>query len=229
MKKSNGRAELASKLTDLEEEWVLATVRQRLVQGDDPLTLIQECQEGMRQVGSRYEKGQYYIAGMIMAGEIFREVMEIVQPTLEGRVDGRGTGRVLLGTVRGDIHDIGKNMVSMLLGCYGFTVIDLGVDVPPESFADGLSQSQPDVIGLSGLLTTAFDTMRETVTLLRDRPRTAAVTVPIVIGGGRIDEQVRAYVGADYWVSDAMSGVRLCQRLVAERIPNNNPNRYPNA
>ncbi len=134
MSNPNLNSELAKLVADLEEDTVLKLVQQRLEAGGDPLQIIAECNEGMRAVGQRYEQGEYFVAGLIMSGEIFREVVEMVQPLLEKQADGKASGRVLVGTVSGDIHDIGKNMFGMLLSCHGFDVIDLGVDVPPEMF-----------------------------------------------------------------------------------------------
>jgi methanogenic corrinoid protein MtbC1 len=213
------RERLINLLADLEEDEVLALVRQRVATGDDPLQIIEDCNEGMRLVGERYERGEFYVSGLIMSGEIFREVVEYVQPMLEQRTNGQSSGRVLVGTVSGDIHDIGKNMVGMLLACHGFTVIDLGVDVPPAEFAAKALEIKPDIVGLSGLITSSFESMRATVTVLRAEADKHRLAFPIVIGGGMIDEQVSRYVGADYWVNDAMSGVRLCQRLMAGLVP----------
>ena len=207
---------LARLLADLEEEAVLEAVRRRVAAGDEPLQIIEECNAGMRQVGERYEHGQYFLAGLIMAGEIFREVVEIVRPTLESSASTQASGRVLLGTVQGDIHDIGKDMVGMLLTCHGFTVIDLGVDVPPAEFVEQALKHKPDIVGLSGVLSASFEKMRETVDLLRGVQQDGA-PIPIIIGGGIIDDQICQYVGADYWVADAMSGVHLCQKLMADR------------
>jgi methanogenic corrinoid protein MtbC1 len=118
-----------------------------------------------------------------------------------------------LGTVQGDIHDIGKDMVGMLLACHGFTVIDLGVDVPPDEFVKQVVRHKPDIVGLSGVLTASFEVMRETVSRLR-RAQPDDNAVPIIIGGGMIDDRVCHYVGADHWVADAMSGVHLCRQLI---------------
>ncbi len=211
------RERLINLLADLEEDEVLALVKQRVTAGDDPLQIIEDCNEGMRLVGQRYERGEFYVSGLIMSGEIFREVVEYVQPMLEQRANGHSSGLVLVGTVSGDIHDIGKNMVGMLLACHGFTVIDLGVDVPPAEFAAKAIEVKPDIVGLSGLITSSFESMKTTVTVLRAEVDKHRLTFPIIIGGGMIDDQVCRYVGADYWVGDAMSGVRLCQRLMAQR------------
>jgi methanogenic corrinoid protein MtbC1 len=202
---------LITAITNLQEEAALALVRQRLDTGDDPLLIIKDCQEGLRQVGLLYEQRQYFLAGLIMAGEIFREVMELVQPVVERQVSGEVSGRILLGTVEGDIHDLGKNIVSVLLGCHNFAVHDLGVDVPPAAFAEQAAQFLPHVIGLSGLVASAYEAMRETVTLLRAQ----GFRGPIVIGGGQLSEEICQYVGADYWTTDAVAGVELCSRLIA--------------
>lgn len=213
MKTVKSHDRLIELLADLQEETVLQLVRRRLADGDDPLQIIEKCNEGLRQVGQRYEQGKFFVSGLIMSGEIFREVVELVQPLLEQQARGQSSGKVLLGTVSGDIHDIGKNIVGMLLACHGFTVIDLGVDVPPAVLASKAMELRPDVIGLSGLITASFEAMKTTVSTLRAQAQHSSF--PIVIGGGMLDEQVCRYVGADYWVANAMDGVRLCQRLVA--------------
>lgn len=205
---------LAASVADLREVDVLKIVQERIEHGDDALSIIEECQEGMRLVGERYSQRRYYLSGLIMAGDILREVMELVQPTLEERFSGDTSARVLLGTVQGDIHDLGKNIFEMLARCYGFTVHDLGVDVPPARFAEEFRNLKPDIVGLSGLLTASYDPMRETIALLRAQTKPGSAPVPIIIGG-QIDEQVCRYVGADYYVTDAMDGVRLCQRLAS--------------
>lgn len=208
----NERTELIKRVAELREQETLDLVRMRLAQNDDPLRIVEDCQEGMRQVGERYERREYYLSGLIMAGEIFREVMEILTPAIETRFLGNESGVILLGTVQGDIHDIGKNSLNLLLSSYGFTVHDLGVDVPPNEFLKKAIQIKPNIIGLSGLLTSSYDSMRETVNLLRSSPEAQIVKIPIVIGGNQLNEQVCQYVGADGWVTDAMSGVRLCQK-----------------
>jgi len=217
MNKSNSNSELARLVADLEEDTVLELVQQRLDAGDDPLQIINECNEGMREVGQRYEQGEYFLAGLIMSGEIFREVVDLVQPLIEQQLEEKASGRVLVGTVSGDIHDIGKNMFGMLLSCYGFDVIDLGVDVPTDVFAAKTIEVKPDIVGLSGLITASFETMKDTVTTLRAQTKAHKLSFPVIIGGGMINDQVCQYVGADYWMPDAMAGVRLCEELLSNR------------
>jgi methanogenic corrinoid protein MtbC1 len=212
---AKARQRLIGLLADLEEEAVLALVQKRIARGDDPLEIIEDCNQGMRLVGRRYERGEFFVSGLIMSGEIFRRVVELVQPLLRRKRQRRPAGSVLLGTVSGDIHDIGKNIAGMLLACHGFTVIDLGVDVPPDRFASRALELQPDAVGLSGLITASFDAMRSTVDALRSGCGARPGGLPIVIGGGLLDQQVCRYVGADHWVANAMDGVRLLQKLVA--------------
>jgi dimethylamine corrinoid protein len=178
------------------------------------MAVVEDCQEGLRQVGERYEQRIYYLSGLIMAGEIFREAMELLQPVIELRFSGNETGIILFGKVRGDIND--KNSLSMLLSSYGFTVHDLGVDVAPVEFLLQAIQVKPDIIGLSGLLTISFEAMRETINIIRLSGENEISTLPIIIGGNQLTQQVCQYVGADHWVTDAMTGVRLCQQLLGD-------------
>ena len=213
MSNSDTSAILIAAVADLQEDTALDLVRQRLEAGDDPLLIIEDCQEGMRQVGLRYEQRKYFLAGLIMAGEILRRVMELVQPVVERQISGQASGRILLGTVEGDIHDLGKNIVNMLLSCHNFVVHDLGVDVPPSVFAEQAAQVQPHIVGLSGLLTISYDAMRETIALLREQ----GYQGPTIIGGGQLSEMVCQYVEADHWITDAVSGVELCHQLMSEQ------------
>ena len=210
------RETLIAAVADLKESDVLALVTERLQSERDPLSIVEDCQEGLRQVGVRYEEQEYFLSGLIMAGEIFREVMEQVQPVIEKQLTGNEHGTILLGTVQGDIHDIGKNNLSLLLSVHGFTVHDLGADVSPAEFLLQAVQVNPDIIGLSGLLTSSYDAMRETIKLFRDSGIERFATIPIIIGGNQLTEEVCQYVKADYWVNDAMIGVRLCQRLMTK-------------
>lgn len=207
-------AALRQGIADLDEDGVLAIVRANLGGDVDPAAVIAACEAGMRLVGGRYEQGEYYLSGLIMAGEILREVLEIVQPALVASLAGNVSGRVLLGTVKGDIHDIGKAIVQIALRANGFAVEDLGVDVAPEAFVAAALAWRPDIIGLSGLLTTAYEPMRETIRLLKAQPDCATASIPVIVGGGTLNEQVRTFVGADYWCNDALEGVRLCQQII---------------
>jgi methanogenic corrinoid protein MtbC1 len=204
------RTQLISAIAGLDEEKSLILVRERLSKHDNPELILADCQDGMLQVGERYMQHQYYLSGLIMGGEIFCEVMELVRPVVLSHTQGSGSGKVLLGTVAGDIHDLGKNIVSMLLTCHKFTVHDAGVDVPPQEFVRKAKEIQPGVIGLSGLITSAYDSMKETISILHRN----GCKAPIIIGGGQLDEEVFRYTGADYWVKDANAGVELFKKLL---------------
>ena len=214
MNKTEAQQIFIQQLLELEEDKVLAAVHARLAQNDDPLEIIEDAQEGMRRVGDRYEQGEYFLAALIMAAEIFREIMELVQPVVETQISSAGSGVILLGTVQGDIHDIGKNIISILSTCYGFMVHDLGVDVPPEDFVTQAEELRPDLIGLSGLITASFEAMAQTIALIRQTEAQTGRRTPIIIGGSQLDEQVCEYVRADYWVRSAIDGVLLFQRLL---------------
>jgi methanogenic corrinoid protein MtbC1 len=175
-------------LAGLDEAAGLDLVKQRIAAGDDPLQIIEDCNEGIRLVGEQYEHGQYFISGLSMSGEIFREVMELVQPLLKDRSHGLSLGKILLGTVAGDIHDVGKNIAGMLLSCHRFTVIDLGTDVPDVEFAKKAVELRPDIVGLSGLITASFESMKSTTAALRAISKIYALNFLIVIGGGILDE-----------------------------------------
>lgn len=208
------RETMKEKVAALDEEGVLALVRQSLESGTDPLEIIAACEEGMRQVGEKYEQGVFYLSGLIMAGEIFRQVLELTQPALQEALKGDASGRVLIGTAHGDIHDIGKTIVHIALRSFGFQVEDLGVDVPPQRFVERALTWQPDVIGISGLITSSYESMRETVRLLRVA---TSRSIPIIIGGGMMNEQICRFVGADYWTNDALKGVRICEEIIRSK------------
>ncbi|MFH1138956.1 MAG: cobalamin-dependent protein [Pseudomonadota bacterium] len=204
-------------LIDLRENEALDEVRRLLREGLDPLKILYCSQEGIRRVGERYQQGRYFISGLIMAGEIQRQVVDLILPRISERIRESHSGRILVGTVRGDIHDIGKNLVCMLLRCHGFEVLDLGVDAPPEEFLAQALEFKPRVVGLSALLTTSHEAILDTVRLLKADPEIMARDVRIIIGGGFIDEKVCRLVGADHWAADAMTGVRYCRDVAAKK------------
>jgi dimethylamine corrinoid protein len=207
---------LSSALIELDEEGTLNWAKRLIAESDvTPLAIVQACQRAMRVVGERYERHEYYLAGLIVAGELFKEVLDLLEPSQIDMPVGEPAGTVVLGTVAGDIHDIGKNMFASALRTFGFAVIDLGVDVPPEQFLAEIKRSRPDVLCLSGLITTAYHSMKHTVELIRANAAHSSSVPPIVLGGATIDDEVCHYAGADSWSTDAMEGVRICERLAA--------------
>jgi methanogenic corrinoid protein MtbC1 len=203
--------QLAAALADLEEETVLKLAQERLDAGDDPMAILKSCHEGMAMIGKRYEESEYYVSDLIMAGEIFKEAMGVLSPHL--KADSSGTrGKVVTGTVKGDIHDIGKDIVVTLLKAANYDVLDLGVDVPPQKFVEAVKENKATIVGLSGLLTISFESMKETVAALEAAGLRSRVKV--MVGGGPVTEMVRAYVGADAFGADAQAAVTLCNQWI---------------
>lgn len=196
-------------VADLEKMAVITIVQERLSQGYNPFQILEACQEGVRIVGHRFEQGRYYIAGLIMAGEILRIVVEMLQPYLQQPTQNSTLETIVIGTVQGDIHDIGKNLVTFMLDVNGFDVLDLGIDVPPQQFVDAIQTFKPQVVALSGFLTLAYDSMKRTVDAIE--ATVAQDDVKIMIGGGQINDKIKEYVGAHAYGKDAMSAVRLAQ------------------
>jgi methanogenic corrinoid protein MtbC1 len=204
--------QLIKALAELEEDQVLDIVRKELAGGTEALSILQACQQGMTEVGDRFEKSEYFVSDLMMSGEIFKQVGELLEPGLQS-VTQVSAGAVVIGTVQGDIHDIGKDIVVNMLKSANLDVTDLGVDVPPAQFVDALKETNASVLGMSGLLTLAFDSMQETVNLieqagLRDKVR-------IMIGGGPVDGGVCKVVGADDRGADAQAAVRLAKTWLA--------------
>jgi 5-methyltetrahydrofolate--homocysteine methyltransferase len=206
---------LVGLLADLEEEAALARVRERLAGGEPAEAILDDCQEALVIVGERYRAGTYYIAGLIMAGEIFRETMEILEPLVEQPSEGPSAGRVLVCTVQGDIHDLGKNLLVMLLRSMRFEVEDLGVDVPPDDVVRAVLARPPDVLGLSGMLVSAFPTMRTTIEAVRAAAAPRGLRIPIVVGGGQMTAETASWVGADGWSVNAGEGADAIAALAA--------------
>lgn len=205
-------------IIELDENRALELTRELVARGESsPMSILTTCQQALRVVGERYERREYYISGLIMAGELFKEVLDLVQPPFEPPLPGEPAGTVVLGTVAKDIHDIGKNLFGSSLKGFGFKVIDLGVDVSPTAFLAEVVRSHPDVVCLSGLIMAAFESMKETVSLLRAHEKELGYRPPVVLGGGTVDGRVCDFSGADSWSTDAMEGVRICQKLVDSR------------
>ena len=203
--------QLVKALSDLEEDLVLKLVQDQLATSGQPLAILADLREGMAQVGKRYEANEYYVSDLIMAGEVFKQASALVSARFEA-VSGETLGKVVIGTVQGDIHDIGKDLVVSLLKANNFDVVDLGVDVPAEKFVEAVQTSGAGIVGLSGLLTISFDAMKEIVEALEAAGLRSKLKV--MVGGGPVTEQVRAYVGADSLGADAQAAVALCNGWV---------------
>jgi corrinoid protein of di/trimethylamine methyltransferase len=203
---------LTDAFVDMREIDVLQIVTELLDAGSDPMDILDACRQALDIIGQRFEAGQAFVPELVMSGEIMNQVMAIVKPQLEQETPKTSLGKVLMGTVEGDIHDIGKDVVVFMLEANGFEVIDLGVDVAPKAFVDKIRETRPDVVGLSGLLTLAFQSMKETVDTIREAG--LRDSVKIMIGGAPVDDHVREYAGADAWGKDAMEAVNLARQWV---------------
>jgi methylmalonyl-CoA mutase cobalamin-binding domain/chain len=204
-------------IVELEREQVLEAVRERAAAEEDPLVLLEECRQGMLQVGQRFQGGDYYLAELMISGEIFKEAMAILEPYLE-LVRGSGSiGTVVLATMHGDIHDLGKNIVATLLRVHNFEVHDLGVNVEPEALVEKVKEVSPDIVGFSSLITTSFESTRRAAELLVQAG--LREQLKIVVGGGVTTPEFGEYVGADFQTLDASIGVAYCLEACSEARP----------
>ena len=199
-------------LVEMQEAEALQKAKQLLDEGTDPMNILEACSKAMKTVGKRFEQGEYFLPHLIMAGVMLKQISETIKPLIKEEKTEAGRGRVLMGTVRGDIHDIGKNIVIFLLEVNGFEVRDIGIDQPLENFLKATREFQPQVVGMSGLLTLAFDSMKETVRAIEDAGLREKVR--IMIGGAQVTEQVKDYTGADAYGPDALAGVRLVEQWI---------------
>jgi len=201
--------DLISALASLKEQEAIEITKKRLERNEDPLAVLNDARRGMEIVGDRFAKGQYFIPELVYSGEILKQITEITKAKLPQKVEVKRLGKVVLGTVAGDIHDIGLNIVDFMLDTHGFEVYNLGVDVPAAKFVDKIKETGAGIVGLSGFLTLAFDSMKETVDAIKAAGLREKVN--IMIGGGQIDDGVRSYAGADAYGRDAMAAVTLAK------------------
>ena len=205
--------ELIDAITEMREEDVQSITDKLLASGTSPVAILDACREAMAVIGQRFEAGDCFVPELILAGEMLGQVSAKVKPHMLAQAGGqKKLGRVVMGTVEGDIHDIGKDIVTFMLDVNGFDVHDIGVDVPAAKFVEEVRTFQPQVVGLSGFLTLAYDPMKNTVQALKDAG--LRNKVKIMIGGGQIDEQIRQYTGADAYGKDAMAAVALAKQWV---------------
>lgn len=207
--------ELGRELADLHKEHVEALVEAKLKGGAPPLDIVKELNDGMTEVGERFSASEYFLSELMYSSYIMKGVMARLEPLLSGQATlSKSTGTIVIGTVKGDIHDIGKNVVVTLLRGAGFEVIDLGVDVPADRFAEKVKETGAKVLGLSCLLNLAFHEMKNVVDVLAARG--VRNQVKVIIGGQPTDEEVRKYAGADYYAPDGPAGVKICKQVYSE-------------
>lgn len=200
---------LVKLISELKKEKAIQVTERRLNSGEDPLNILEEGKKAMQIVGTRFSDGIYFIPDLVYSGKILEQIAEMVKPLISQGSQTTKQGKIVLGTVAGDLHDIGKNLVTFMLDVNGFTVYDLGIDVQPQTFVDKIRETKPQIVGLSGFLTSVYQAMKDTVDAIaaagfRDE-------VKIMIGGGVMDEKVREFSGADAYGDDAMAAVNLAK------------------
>lgn len=200
--------ELIDAITEMREEDAVEIANRLINSGTAPIEILDACREAMSIIGRQFEEGESFIPELILAGEILGQISAIVKPHIQQATQSQKLGKIILGTVQGDIHDIAKDIVGFMLDINGFEVTDLGVDVAPDKFVEAVRQTGAKIVALSGFLTLAFDPMKNTIKALKDAGLT---DVKVMIGGGQIDEQIRQYTGADAYGKDAMSAVAIAQ------------------
>ena len=203
--------DLSEALKDLEEQKVYELVNERISAAMPVNEIIAELNEGMVALGELFAEGTYFLSELIYSGEILKTAMEKLEPLLKGTVAGPSRGKVILGTVKGDIHDIGKNIVASLLSGAGFEVVDLGVDVPAEAFIAKIKETGAKVVGLCALLNLTYPEMKNIISLMADEGIRAEAAV--IIGGAPCNEQVRQFAGADYYAPDAVAAINICKSV----------------
>ena len=198
-------------LEEFNGEVVLGLVKQRLDADESPILLVSDLQEGMRLVGERFSNGRYFLSELIMSADLFTRAMKMIEPYMAGQsIEHRGC--IVVGTPKGDIHDLGKNIFCTVARGSGFEVHDLGVDVPSHRFIEAVEELKPQILGFSALITTAFDEMKNVVDGLaarglRDR-------LKVIVGGGVTTDTVKRHIGADFQTIDALVGLEQCKAFL---------------
>ncbi|WP_312200871.1 cobalamin B12-binding domain-containing protein [Anaerospora hongkongensis] len=206
--------DLVQALTELDENAVLLEVQAQLDEGVPTMEILIQLQQGMEQVGKRYESGDYFLAELIMSADIFSSAAALMETFFTSGCESKAIGTMVIGTVKDDIHDIGKNIVSAILSCSGIKVVDLGVDVATATFVKAVKMNKPQTVGLCCLLTTAFDAMKETVSAVK----AVDPSIKVLIGGGPVDEKVAQYCGADKYCRNAYAAVSAARKSISPAV-----------
>ncbi len=207
------KQQLVTAIADMQEEEAMRLTKAMLDADTDPHVILDAAREAMAIVGERYECKEYFLPELLISGDLMKQIGALVKPKLKAQGGGKTKGKVLIGTIAGDIHDIGKDVVTFMLEVNNYEVLDIGVDVAADVFVKRIQEFKPAVVGLSGFLTQGFDQMKATVAAikaagLRD-------SLKIMIGGAIMDDKVAAYVGADAYGADASAAVKLAKGWIA--------------
>ena len=203
---------LIAGIVNLEHDFVIEEVTKGVQEGVDPITLLDACREGMSQVGDRFQTGEYYLSELMLSASLFGSAMKVLEPALMKERPAEPVGSVVLATLKGDIHDLGKNIFATLLTAHGFEVHDLGVDVDPKDLVAKVREVQPDYVGFSALITTVFKHMKEAVDLLEEEGLRSGFK--LLVGGGVTTPLIKDHLGADFQTTNAMDGVAYCMDIL---------------
>jgi len=206
--------QLKQAVGELDEEKVLAMLREFVATNpsqEEAQQAVAACQSGMAIVGDLFEKEEYFVGDLIFAGELLTNAIEILKPVL-GSASSKKIGKIVLGTVAGDLHDIGKNIFKSMAEAAGFEVFDLGIDQPPANFVNKVREVKPEIVGMSGVLTLALEAMKDTVDALKEAG--LRDSIKIIIGGNPVTKEACEQIGADAFTTNAAEGVKICQGWV---------------
>ena len=202
---------LAQAMGDLDEDSVQEQIR-AVATPEEANQAMDACQKGMNTVGKMFEDGEYFVGDLIFAGEIMTDAVNVLKPLLVSGGSGGSKGKMIICTVKDDLHDIGKNIVRSMLEAAGFDVIDLGIDVPPEKIIETIKKENIKIVALSGVLTLALDSMRDTIQAIRDA---GLKDVKVIVGGCPVNEDTAKAMGADDWAYSPQKTVKVCSAWAA--------------
>jgi methanogenic corrinoid protein MtbC1 len=204
------KKKLVTAIADMQEEEALRLAREMVDRGEDPQVILDAGSEAMAIIGNRYDEKVYFLPELIIAGEMMKQLGDLVKPKLRGKAtQTKSLGTVVIGTVAGDIHDIGKDVVAFMLDVNNFKVHNLGVDVSAATFVEKIRELKPDILGMSGFLTMAFEQMKKTINAIKEAGMRDKIK--IMIGGTIMDENAAKFVGADAYGADASTAVKLAK------------------
>jgi methanogenic corrinoid protein MtbC1 len=216
IKEKKMEVKLSQGIVDLKKDEVLEEVTQRAGKGEDPVKILAECQEGMAIIGDKFQEGEYFLAELLLSSEIFKAAVAELKPYLSKVGPQKKLGKVMMATLKGDIHDLGKNIFLDLISAHGFEVFDLGVDVDSKEIIEKVKEIKPDFLGFSALMTTTFRVMEDAARMLRDED--LRDDLKLMVGGGVTTPAVAELIGADFQTIDAMEGINFCKNSASGGI-----------
>ena len=206
---------LMEAMVDMRDQEALDITGKMLEDGVDPMKILGDCSAAMEEVGKRFESGEYFLPQLMLAGEMLKQISAMVKPKLTGETEKKRLGKVLIGTVKGDIHDIGKNLVGMMMEGAGFEVINLGINTPVETYLAAIEEHKPDILGMSALLTTTMPYMKVVIDTLKSEG--IRDNYIVMVGGAPLNDEFASAIGADAYCRDAATAVETAKKLVGQR------------